>query len=58
MKNMIKTRKLISQLIWLLVKDKKTGPKLVLFKEEQRPDPIDAASHVGAAVLAHLARNS
>ena len=27
--------------------------KLVSFKEEQRPDRIDAASHEGAAVLAH-----
>ena len=27
-------------------------------KEEQRPDRIDAARHVGAVVLAHMARSS
>ena len=30
---------------------------LVSFKEEQRPYRIDAASHVGAAVLFHVARS-
>ena len=29
--------------------------KLASFKEKQRPDGSDAASHVGAAVLAHVA---
>ena len=28
--------------------------KLALFKDDQRPDCSDAASHVGAAVLAHV----
>ena len=32
--------------------------KLVSFKEEQRPDRIDAASyHMGATILAHMARS-
>ena len=31
------------------------GLKLASFKVEQRPDRSDAASHVGAAILAHVA---
>ena len=31
--------------------------KAGLFKEDQRPDRCKAASHVGAAVLAHVARS-
>ena len=30
--------------------------KLALFKEDQRPNRCNGASHVGAAVLAHVAR--
>ena len=29
--------------------------KLASFKEEQRPDRSDAASHMGSAVLGHVA---
>ena len=35
----------------------KSFRKLASSKEEQRPDRSDAASHVGAAGLAHLARS-
>ena len=31
--------------------------KLALFKMEQRPDRSEAASHVGTAALAHVARH-
>ena len=31
--------------------------KLASFKEDQRPNRCNAASHVGAAVLAHVARS-
>ena len=31
--------------------------KLTSFKEDQRPNRCNAASHVGAAVLAHVARS-
>ena len=31
--------------------------KLASFKEKQRPDRSNAPSHVGAAVLAHVARS-
>ena len=36
----------------------KASLKLALFKEEQRSDRRNAANHVGAAVLAHVARSS
>ena len=35
----------------------KLSGKLASFKEEQRPDCSNAASHVDAAVLAHVARS-
>ena len=48
--------KMILQLISSKIRHER-GIELASFKEDQRPNCCNAASHVGAAVLAHVARS-